>query len=92
MEFVVLILTPLEMLLVNLFVIHKCSKRKYGVVRTCILMWLFIGVLLLVAYRIASSVPDFGTGNGLFIFCGCLFVFPIRLLYDTSGAKIITIA
>ena len=92
MEFLVLILTPLEMLLVNLFVIHKCSKRKYGIVRTCVLMWLFIGVLLLVAYWLASRAPDFGNGNGLFIFCGFLFIFPIKLLYDTSGAKIITIA
>ena len=92
MEFTVLILTPLEMLLVNLFVIHKCCKRKYSVARTCILMWLFIGVLLLVAYQIARSAPDFGNGNGLFVFCGFLFIFPVWLLYDISGVKIITIA
>jgi len=85
-------LTPLEMLLVNLFVIHKCSKRKYSLVRTFVLMMLFISVLMLVAYRIASGAPDFGNGNGLFIFSGFLFIIPIRILYDTSGAKIITIA
>ena len=92
MEFVVLILTPLEMLLVNLFVIHKCSKRRYGSVSTYILMLLFIAVLLVVAYQIANNAPDFGNGNGLFIFCGFLFIIPVKILYDTSGTRIVTIA
>ena len=85
-------LAPLEMLAVNLFVIHKCSQCKYGKVRTYLFMGLFACVLLYISFLISSNVPDFGDGNGLFIFSGLLFIIPLKLLYKEPGVKIITVA
>ena len=92
MGFFVMILAPLEMLIVNLFVIHICSRRKFGQVKTIVLMGLCIVVLLFLAYLIARNAPDFGSGNGLFVFTGFLFIIPIRLLYENTGNRIIIIA
>jgi diguanylate cyclase (GGDEF)-like protein len=92
METIAMILTPLEMLLVNLFVIHRCSQRKYGLKRTYMGMGLFIFVLMYLSLLIARSVPGFGDGNGLFIFSGFMFIIPIKLLYRVNGMKIVTIA
>lgn len=87
-----MILTPLEMLFVNLFVIDRCSQRKYGRTVTCLGMGLFMCLLLYVSYLIASMAPGFGSGNGLFVFCGFLFIVPVKLLYKVPGVKIISIA
>ena len=92
MEIIILILAPLEMLLVNLFVIHQCSERKYGKRLTYVSMGLFICALLSISFFIARNAPDFGSGNGLFVFSGFLFIIPIKLLYKVPGIKIVTIA
>jgi len=92
MEQVIMILTPMEMLLVNLFVIHKCSQVKYNKLWTFLGMGLSICVLMFASYLISSHGPDFGSGNGLFIFSGFLFMIPILLLYRVSVVKMITIA
>ena len=92
MELVVLLLTPLEMLLVNLFVIHKCSQHKYSRNRTLVCMGLFVCVLMYLSFLIARNAPDFGRGNGLFVFSGFLFILPVKLLYRTPGVRIVTIA
>ena len=92
MEIIIMIFVPLEMLLVNLFVIHRCSERRYGKVLTYSCMILFICVLLVIAFLIARNAPGFGSGNGLFVFSGCLFIIPIKLLYKVPGIKIVTIA
>ena len=92
MEHIVIILTPLEMLLVNLYVIHKCSQRKYSRTTTFMSMGLFTLGLMLFTYSFLRTVPNFGNGNGLFVFGGFLFVIPIKLLYRVPGAKIVTIA
>jgi len=87
-----MIMAPLEMLLINLFVFHKCCGRKNIRRRTYIGMGLFICVLIYVSFRVSSMAPDFGGGNGLFIFSGFLFFIPIKLLYKIPGVKLITIA
>ena len=87
-----MILTPLEMLFINLFVIHQCSQRKYSRMRTYVGMGLFVCVLIYISFHISSIAPDFGGGNGLFIFSGFLFFIPIKLLYKVPGVKIITVA
>jgi len=87
-----MILTPLEMLFVNLFVIHKCSKRKYSKPLTFLGLGLSIGVLVYIAFIISSMIPGFGEGNGLFIFSGFIFIIPIKLLYKEPGIKIVTVA
>ena len=92
MEQIVILLTPLQMLLVNLFMIHRCSDRKYSRSRTYLSMGLFVCAIFYASYRIVQHAPDFGSGNGLFIFCGFLFIIPIKLLYRAPGVKIITIA
>ena len=83
---------PLEMLLVNLFVIHHYSQQKYGKWQTYVGMGAFILAFLFVAFLLARNAPDFGSGNGLFIFSGFLFIIPIKLLYRVSGLKVVTIA
>ena len=92
LEFIIMLLTPLEMLLVNLFVIHKCSQRKYSRGQTYVSMGLLNCTLLYISYLFARIAPDFGQGNGLFIFSGFLFIIPIKLLYRAPGVKIVTIA
>jgi len=94
MEFdlVVMQLAPLEMLFVNLFAIHKCSQRKYSRSRTYLTLGLFSCALLSATYPIVVNLPDFGRGNGLFVFFGILFIVPIKLLYRGSVVKIATIA
>jgi len=92
MEIVIMILTPLEMLLVNLFVIHKCSQRKYSQAWTYVSMGVVVCVLLYISYLISRNAPGFGGGNGLFVFSGLLFFIPIKLIYKAPGVKIVTIA
>ena len=92
MERYAIILTPLEMLLINLFVLHRCSQRKYSSIKTYLYMGLSICTLMYISYILASFAPDFGSGNGLFIFSGLLFIIPIKLLYTAPGVKIITVA
>jgi len=89
---IILLLTPFEMLLVNLFVIHQCSQRKYGKIRTYLIMGLSVIALMIVGFLLASQVPGFGSGNGLFIFCGFLFILPIKYLYRARGVSIVTVA
>jgi diguanylate cyclase (GGDEF)-like protein len=92
LELIIMILTPLEMLLVNLFAIHKCSRRRYGRLPTYACMGAFAFVLLYVSFLFARIAPGFGGGSGLFVFGGFLFFIPIKLLYDMPGIKIITIS
>ena len=84
-------LAPLEMLVVNLFVIHQCSQRKYSRIRTYLIMGAFACVFIL-AFLISRNTQNFGNGNGLYVFAGFLFFIPIKLLYKIPGTKIITIA
>jgi len=55
-------------------------------------MGVFVGILIYISFHIATISPDFGGGNGLFIFCGFLFIIPIKLLYKDTGVRIITVA
>ncbi|MCL2632008.1 MAG: GGDEF domain-containing protein, partial [Coriobacteriia bacterium] len=92
MDRALMVVTAMEMLLVNLFVIHRCSQRKYGKLSTYVSMGLFVFALITIAYVISTHAPDFGGGNGLFIFSGFLFIIPIVLLYRVPLVKILTIA
>ena len=80
------------MLAVNLFVIHRCSQCKYSKTRTYLVMGLFACALLYISFVISSYAPDFGGGNGLFVFSGISFIIPVKLLYKEPGVKIITVA
>jgi len=92
MEQFFMVLAPLEMLVINLYVINRCSMRKYSRVRTFVSMGLFVCVLTYVSYHISSIAPDFGGGNGLFVFSGFVFFIPIKLLYQLPVTKIVTVA
>lgn len=91
-DLLVTLVAPLEMLVINLFVIDRCSERKYSPLRTYATMGVFIAILIPIAYFIILSTPNFGDGSGLFIFLGFFFAIPIRLLYKNSVAKIIALA
>lgn len=80
------------MLITNLFVIDQCSKRKYSRRVTLLVMGLFIAVIVAAAYLVVSQIPGFGNGNGLFVFLGFTFAIPVKILYRTSAAKIISLA
>jgi diguanylate cyclase (GGDEF)-like protein len=80
------------MLIVNLFVIHRCSLRKYSRNRTIAVMSLCVVALFTMSYLLISNSPGFGSGNGLFVFCGFLFIIPVKYLYMVPGVKIVTIA
>lgn len=87
-----MIFAPLEMLLVNLFVIHKCSQRKFRSSLTYISMGLFVCALLYMILIMSRNAPGFGDGSGLFIIGGCLFFIPVKLIYKVTGTRVITIA
>jgi diguanylate cyclase (GGDEF)-like protein len=84
-----MLLNILEMLIVNLFLIDQCSEKKYSATKTYSIFTLLAIVLLIPSSLIVFHLPNFGNGNGLFIFCGFLFVIPIKLLYKNSFAKIV---
>lgn len=92
MDILIVLLTPLEMLIVNLVIIDNCSIRRYSRLKTILMMTGFAVVLIALSYFISSLLPGFGRGSGLFIFCGFLFAFPIKFLYKNSMAKIICLA
>lgn len=92
MDTLIVLLTPLEMLLTNLFVIDRCSQRKYSNAVTYLFMSLFTIIIVGCSYIALSQMPEFGSGNGLFVFLGFLFAFPVKILYKTSFAKIVCLA
>lgn len=85
-------LIPFEMLLVNLFVIDSCSKKKYSRAATYGVMGLFSLLIFLLAQIVALYIPPLRQGNGFFVFWGFLFLFPIRFLYHNTYSKIISLA
>ncbi|MDL2219977.1 GGDEF domain-containing protein [Ruminococcaceae bacterium OttesenSCG-928-O06] len=86
------LLTTLEMLLINLFVIDRCSEKKFSAKITYSTMALSVVVLMFGSYMAVSHLPGYGSGSGLFVFFGFLFALPIKLLYKTSVSKIICLA
>lgn len=80
------------MLAVNLFVIDRCSEKKYSPRLTYALMLLGAMLLMPITYAISAANPHFGNGNGLFVISGFLFIFPIKALYKNSVAKIVSLA
>jgi len=91
-EIAIVLLSPFEMLLVNLFVVHQCSERKHSLARTFVILGLFTCALLSAAFMLLSNLPTYGSGNGLFIFFGFLYYLPVRYLYDLRGIRVVTIA
>lgn len=91
-ENLVSLLTPLEMLLVNLFIIDRCFKRKYSALFTYSILVLFGLVVVAFTFFVVTQLPFFGSGNGFFVFGGFLYLFPLRFLYQTTISKIVTSA
>lgn len=91
-DFLIALLTPLEMLLINLFVIDRCSEKKYSAAKTYLGLGAFGVLLFIFVYLLAPLIPDFGSGNGLYIFFGFLFAIPIKFLYNNTVAKIVCLA
>lgn len=90
-EFITLLM-PVEMLFINLFVVDRCSPKKYSNTTTYSALSA-VGVIIVIAtYSIISNYDNFGNGNGFFVFAGFIFLIPIRLLYDTTASKIISLA
>lgn len=85
------VLVPLEMLLVNLFMIHSSSERKYRLSLTFVSMGLFACALSYLIFEMTRGTPGYGGGSGLFVFGGFLFFIPIKLLYKLPGVRIVTI-
>lgn len=90
MENIAAIITPVEMLLVNLFIIDKCSVKKYSVKFTYGILLLSVILLVPISYVLSSINPDLGNGNGFFVFASFIFVIPIKYLYHDSIYKIIS--
>ncbi|MDR1727597.1 MAG: GGDEF domain-containing protein [Acidobacteriota bacterium] len=82
------------MLSVNLFVVGSCSKTKYSRHRT----WGGTGGLgcayMALVWFFDQAFPGFATGANLLLTSACLlpFLLPLRFLYKTTSAKIISIA
>lgn len=86
------LMVPLEMLLVNLRTLDRCLTKKRSSFFTYGCMALFIVVYISSTFMIISQTPGFGTGNGLFVFFGFLFLFPVMALYRTSVLEVICIS
>lgn len=92
METLASLLTPLQMLVFNLFVIDRCSEKKYSQLFTYGCMLLGAIALVPFIYWVSNINPDFGNGNGLFVFGSFLFIFPVKTMYNISAAKIVSLA
>lgn len=91
-ETIAAIITPMQMLVINLFVINKCSERKFSKKVTYACMLLGVAALVPAIYKICLINPDFGNGNGLFVIGSFIFVFPVKTLYNISVSKIVSLA
>ena len=81
MEIAVNLLVVLEMVGVNLSVMHTCGTRKYSGRRIAAVFLLFTAGLVGGSYVLLSRGSQFGNGNGLFSVLGFLYLIPIRLLW-----------
>lgn len=91
MEIAVNLLVVLEMVGVNLSVMHTCGTRKYSGRRIAAVFLLFTAGLVGGSYVLLSRGSQFGNGNGLFSVLGFLYLIPIRLLYRESLPRILSI-
>lgn len=91
-ETLISLLAPLEMLAVNLFVIDRCSQRKYSSFVTVGIMGLFSVAIVGLSSLLNQQLSNFGDGSGFFVFFGFLFLIPAKILYENSVAKIICLA
>jgi diguanylate cyclase (GGDEF)-like protein len=94
MEPLLRLLIPLEMLIVNLFIVGQCSKAKYSRHYTLVITTLLGCAYMALAWGINRRWSGFTDGTSLLVMSASLFPFllPLRFLYKTTTAKIISIA
>jgi len=82
MENVSISIISLEMLFINLYTSHICSKRKYS---TFITWGIFIAFTVLILTTVSPLMRRLPTyGSGLFIFMGFLYIIPLKFVFDQS--------
>lgn len=92
MDSFIALLMPIEMLFINLFVIDKCSKKKFSSLFTYLVL-IASGVIIVgVASLLLADFLNIGNGNGMFVFIGFLYMIPLKLIYKTTIAKIVSLA
>lgn len=84
-------LLSLEMLFVNLLTSYTCSKKKYSPTLTWGILILFTVALFAVIPFIAITRPGTGSGDGLLVVVGFLYVIPLYFLFDQSLKETILI-
>lgn len=81
MDAVVSLLIVMEMLVVNLYVSDVCAVRKYSVLKTLMVYFIFTVIVTAVTFGIWETMLDFDKGNGLFALIGVVYLLPMQFLY-----------
>lgn len=91
MQTVIELLTPLQMVIVNLCVVDVCSHRKYSKGKTFGVLFMCTAIIFAVFYLCMSKTEHLGNGNGLFVTVGFLYLIPMKALYRESVTEILSI-
>lgn len=80
---VTLNLVALEILAVNLFTTHQCSRKRYSTVIILMLYAVFTGLIMaLLQWGMKPLLPTPLEGEGLYLFVGLLYFLPISIAYE----------
>lgn len=74
----------LEMLFVNLYTFHACSKQKKSTLITWTYLVIFTVLFNLVLFQVryGGGGGNGGNGNGVFMIIGFIYIIPLKYLYD----------
>ncbi|MEG2500670.1 MAG: hypothetical protein RSA78_06355, partial [Oscillospiraceae bacterium] len=82
----------LEFTAVNIYSINKfCTPKtpaKHAVIT--LVLWSLIYICMAVAFIVLS--PNYGSGKGLFVIIGFVFLIPMRLIYKNPMAWLFEVA
>ena len=80
-----------EMTFINLYTTNCCSVKKHSEPVIWTVFILFSAALFGSAMPLLIHLPNYGTGNGLFVLLGMLYIFPMLLLYNQSLKYTVTV-
>ncbi|MGE4283994.1 MAG: GGDEF domain-containing protein [Clostridia bacterium] len=81
----------LEMLFVNLITSHRCSRRKYSLIRIIAELTLFTVLIFLVSFVIKLKFHLKYVNPSITLLLGFTYFFPLKHLYHESSNKTLTI-
>ncbi len=84
MKYVFHIFILLEMICVNLYTTHMCSKKRTSVPVIILVNAAYTILVVGLSIFLLKDTPNYGTGGGLPIFLGMTYLFPLSIVYKQS--------